>query len=131
MIQASLRIVPPAGKWIELRNVMRSLKGPTEVSHGCCECRVLQDAADEGALTYLVQWESLTKLEEHIRSARFRKLLPYIETSVQPPEFDVSSIDRIGGIESLIAVLDSNTGGGAAPKSPNPELTISRPNDQS
>ena len=86
---------------------MRDLKGPTEVSNGCRDCRVLQDAEDDGGLTYVVQWESLNQLEAHIRSTRFRKLLPYIEMSVQPPEFDMCSIDRIGGIESMIALLGS------------------------
>ena len=51
MIQASLRIVPPAEKRLELRNVMRALIGPTEVAKGCFECRVLQDAEDDGGLT--------------------------------------------------------------------------------
>ena len=109
MIQASLRIVPPADKWVELRDVMRSLKGPTAVLKGCHDCRVLQDADADGGLTYIVQWESRNQLEDYVRSSRFRKLLPYVEMSVQPPEFDMSSFDRIGGIESLIAVLGSES----------------------
>ena len=80
MIQACLRIVPPVDKWLELRDVMRALKGPTEWRRMPC-CRVLQEDEADGGLTYFVQWESLGQLEEHVRSARFRKLLPYIEMS--------------------------------------------------
>ena len=115
MIQASLRIVPPAEKLWELRNVMRALTGPTEVAKGCFECRVLQDAEGDGGLTYLVQFESMNQMETHLRSWRFRRLLPYIELSVQPPEFEMYSLERIGEIESLIAVLgsESNDSGSA------------------
>ena len=109
MIQACLRIVPPADKWLELRDVMWALKGPTEVASGCRVCRVLQEDEADGGLTYFVQWESPGQLEEHVRSARFRKLLPYIEMSVQPPEFDMWSIDRIGGMESLLSALGSES----------------------
>ncbi len=101
MIQASLRIVAPPGKRAEVLDVLRCLKGPTEVSRGCRVCSVLQDVEDERVLTYLVQWDTQDDLEEHFRSERFRRLLPYIELSVEPPEIDVSTIDQIGGIEVL------------------------------
>jgi quinol monooxygenase YgiN len=109
MIQACLRIVPPADKRLELRTVMRALTGPTEVAKGCCDCRVLQDTEDDGGLTYLVQFESMNQMKTHLRSQRFRRLLPYIELSVRPPEFEMYSLKRIGEIESLIAVLGSRS----------------------
>ena len=105
MIQASLRIVAPAGKHAELLDVLRCLKGPTECSRGCHVCRILQDAEEEDAITYLVQWDTQGDLEEHFRSERFRRLLPYIELSVEPPEIEVSAVDRMGGIEFLVAAL--------------------------
>ena len=33
-----------------------------------------------------------------------------IEMSVEPPEVEVSAIDRVGGIEFLVAVLGSESG---------------------
>ena len=110
MIQASLRIVAPADKREEVLDVLRRLKGPTEVSKGCRVCRVLQDAEDEGVLMYLVQWDTQDEVEEHFRSERFRRLLPYIEMSVEPPEVEVSPIDRVGGIEFLVAAIGAARG---------------------
>jgi quinol monooxygenase YgiN len=107
MIQASLRVVAPPGKRAEMLDVLRCLKGPTEVSRGCRVCRVLQDAEDERALTYVVQWETQHDLEEHLRSERFRRLLPYIELSVEPPEVEVSTVEQIGGIEFVLDALGS------------------------
>ena len=109
MIQASLRIVAPPGKRAEVLDVLRCLKGPTEASRGCRVCSVLQDVEDERALTYLVQWDTQDDLEEHFRSERFRRLLPYIELSLEPPEIDVSTIDQIGGIKFFVAVLGSKS----------------------
>lgn len=105
MMQTCVRIVAPAEKIQEVVDVLRCLKGPTEVSKGCRTCQVLQDADDEGMLTYLVQWDTQDEAEEHFRSERFRRLLPYLEMSVEPPEVDVSAIDRIGGLEFLVAAL--------------------------
>ena len=109
MIQASLRIVAPADKREEVLDVLRCLKGPTEVSKGCHVCRVLQDAEDKGVITYLGQWDTQDEVEEYFRSERFRRLLPYIEMSVEPPEVEVSAIDRVGGIEFLVASLEAKS----------------------
>jgi hypothetical protein len=60
---------------------------------------------DDRVLTYLVQWDTEQDLEEHLRSERFRRLLPYIELSLEPPEVGFSTIDRVRGIEFLVAAL--------------------------
>jgi len=105
MIQVSLRIVAPAEKRAEVLDVLRGLKGPTEVSRGCHACRILQDAEDAGVFTYLVQWDTQDELVEHFRGERFRRLLPYIDMSLEPPEVDVSAVDRVGGMDFLVSVL--------------------------
>jgi quinol monooxygenase YgiN len=111
MIQASLRIVAPPAKRAEVLEVLRALKGPTEVSQGCLVCRVLQDAENDDVLTYLVRWDTKQDLETHLSSERFRRLLPYIDMSVEPPEFEISNFDPLGGIEFLVAVLGSRPSG--------------------
>lgn len=108
MIQASFRLVAPVGKRDEFLNVLLCLKGPTEASAECQGCWIGQDVEDDHALTYLVQWNDQDDLEAHLRSERFRRLLPYMEMSVEPPAVEVSAVDRIGGIEFLVAVLDSS-----------------------
>ncbi len=107
MIQASFRIVAPEGKREEILDVLLCLKGPTEVARGCRACRILQDVEDDHLLTYLVQWDTRKEIEDHLRSERFRRLVPYIEMSLEPPEVDFSTIDKIEGIEFLIDVLSS------------------------
>jgi quinol monooxygenase YgiN len=107
MIQASFRIVAPENKRDEILEILLRLKGPTEVSRGCRSCRILQDAEDCHVLTYVVQWDTQDEVEEHLRSERFRRLLPYIEMSVEPPRVEFSTIDQVRGIEFLITVLST------------------------
>jgi hypothetical protein len=54
-----------------------------------------------------MQWDTQDEIEEHLRSERFRRLLPYIEMSLEPPQVEFSTIDKIQGIEFLIGVLSS------------------------
>jgi quinol monooxygenase YgiN len=105
MIQASFRLVAPEGKRQEFRDVLLHMKGPTEALDECRACWILQDVDDENVFTYFVQWDTREGLEEHLCSERFRRLLPYIEMSTEPPVVDVSTINRVGGIELLVAIL--------------------------
>jgi quinol monooxygenase YgiN len=107
VIHASFRIVAPAGKRKEVLDVLACLKGPTEVSKGCRACRILQDVDDENVLTYVERWDSIADVEQHVRSERFRRLLPYIEMSVRPPEIEFDAIERVHGIELLLSALGS------------------------
>ncbi len=107
MIQASLRIVVPQGKRTEILGVLSCLKGPAEGTSACRACRIFQDADDTNVLTYIVTWETQEDLEEHLRSDRFRRLLPYIELSREPPEVEFSTIGRVRGIEFMVEVLSS------------------------
>jgi quinol monooxygenase YgiN len=109
MIQASFRLVAPEKKRQEFLSVLMCLKGPTEALAECRSCRVFQDVQDENVLTYVVTWETQEDLEEHLRSDRFRRLLPYIEMSCNPPEVVFGTINQVRGIEFMIAVLSSKT----------------------
>jgi quinol monooxygenase YgiN len=107
MLQATYRIVAPAGKRGEVVAVLLGLKGPAEVSRGCVACQLYQDLEDPNALTCIQQWDTRENLESHLRSERFRRLIPYIETSVEKPEVAFSAIRKIQGIGFLTAILSS------------------------
>jgi quinol monooxygenase YgiN len=105
MMQAYFRIVIPDEKRAELLNLLFRLKGPTEASSRCLACWVSQDLEDEGVLTYFVRWKTQEDLEEHLRSERFRRILPYIDLSVENPVVSFGTIDRECGMEFLIGLL--------------------------
>lgn len=107
MIQAVLRVVAPPGVREELLDVVRGLIGPTEVTKGCRACRAYCDVEDEDSFLYWMQWEGLDDLQEHFRSERFRRLLPYIEMSSQPPQVEITICEQLGGIEFIVAAIGS------------------------
>jgi quinol monooxygenase YgiN len=105
VIQATIRIVSSDELRGEVLEVLRCLKGPTEVQRGCRGCLIVQDIDDRNALTCIEHWEDLEDLKDHVQSERFRRLLPYIEMSVEPPEVEVEALQRIHGIEFLEETL--------------------------
>ena len=105
MIQATIRIVASDEKRGEVVEVLRCLKEPTEVQRGCRGCRIVQDIDDRDALTCIERWENLEDLKDHVQSERFRRLLPYLEMSVEPPEVEVELLQRMHGIEFLERTL--------------------------
>lgn len=109
MIQACFRLVAPEGKRAEFLDVLSCLKGPTEALAECRACRIYQDVEDNNTLTYIVQWEKQEDLEAHLRSERFRRLLPYIEMSVEPPGVSFGRVEQVRGIDFLVEVLNPET----------------------
>ena len=109
MMEASVRGVAPNDRRSEVLDVLHSLKGPTEVTIGCRACRIMQDADNLAVLTYQVRWDTREELDDHFRSERFRRLLPYIDMSVEAPEVEVILVERIGGIEFLVSALGPET----------------------
>lgn len=107
MIQAIFRLVAPQGKREEFRDVLLHVKGPTEGMPECRACWVCQDVEGNHAFIYFTQWDSQEDLESHLRSERFRRLLPYIEMSCEPPEVAFESVDHLRGIEYLVEVLSA------------------------
>ena len=105
MIQAFVRLVAPLGKVEEILEVFGRLKGPTDVTKGCRGCRIYRDVDEDGVITFWTQWDSQAEINEYFRSERFRRLLPYIEMSEEPPEVKVYDVTPIGGIEILVAAI--------------------------
>ena len=106
VIQAHFRLVAPKGKRQEFLDVLLSLKGPTVASSQCRACWIFQDVDDDHTITYVVQWDTQDDLEAHLRSERFRRLLPYIEMSVVPPVVSFADVEHVCGIDFLVKVLE-------------------------
>lgn len=110
MIQAVLRVVAPPDKREEILHVFSGMSGPTEVTKGCRVCRVLCDVEDERAIHYWVQWDTRDELQQHLRSERFQRLLPYIEMSLEPPEVEISTLERIGSMDYVVSAIRTPVG---------------------
>ncbi len=75
--------------------------GPTRAESGCIACDLYQSAEDAMRLILIEQWDSLTDLERHIRSENYRKVLAWIEMSVELPEIRFDVVPESRGIEMI------------------------------
>jgi quinol monooxygenase YgiN len=109
MIQAVFRLVSPQEKRGEFRDLLLHVKGPAEGMPECRACWVCQDVEDDRVFIYFMQWDTQEDLESQLQSERFRRLLPYIEMSVEPPAVAFGSVEHLRGIEYLVEVLSAAT----------------------
>ncbi|MFG0289394.1 MAG: putative quinol monooxygenase [Rhodopirellula sp. JB044] len=105
MIQAVMRLVPPASKRNETLQVLCALACPAEASKGCRFCRVLSDENDNESIIYWAHWETRIDLENHFRSERFHRLLPYIEMSLERPQVEISELQTIGELNVILSAI--------------------------
>jgi quinol monooxygenase YgiN len=106
MVTATLRVVVPASKRLEVLQALRSLRGPTEAHSGCRGCRVYRDADDENAFVLLQEWATQAALDRYIRSDLYRTILAVMETASEPPEIRFDTLAHTAGVEIVEAARD-------------------------
>jgi quinol monooxygenase YgiN len=89
----------------ELLDALRSAAAPAFSGQGCVSSRVLFDSADPGVLLLLEEWESPVRLEAHLRSRAFHRVLSVLELSQSPPDVVYVLRGEVHGIEWLSDVL--------------------------
>ncbi|MGD9249852.1 MAG: antibiotic biosynthesis monooxygenase [Desulfobacterales bacterium] len=104
MIVVSLRIKVPPARQQDLINSARLILGPTRIKPGCISCRIYQDLDEPDALLLVEQWDSRPNLERHFDSDQYRIILSLIEASHPSPEFRISTISKVEGLEAVAAV---------------------------
>ena len=90
----------------EALKILRRLTGPTQVQPGCLACEVFQQEPTQQPLQvcFLEKWETQERLEQHIRSEHFRKVLAVMDLGCEPPEIEFDTVSQTQGME-LIQVL--------------------------
>jgi quinol monooxygenase YgiN len=111
MMLATLRIAVPPERRAGVIEVFALLLGPTRVEPGCLGCGLYQDAGGGDELLNVEEWERPEHLEQHMRSARYERLLALMEASDRPPVLRYYAVSGARGLEYLEAVRL----GGAAP----------------
>ncbi len=84
--------------------VMLPMLGRTRAESGCIACDLYQSAEDEMRLILMEQWDSLADLERHIRLDNYRKVLAWIEMSVEPPEIRFDIVSNSRGLDMIESV---------------------------
>jgi quinol monooxygenase YgiN len=93
-----LRMKLPPETRNDVIEIFRSIVGPTLAEPGCLWCRVFS-AVDDDAVTFIEEWKTREKLERHIRSENFRKILLAMDCASEKPEIRFNHIASVEGME--------------------------------
>lgn len=101
---ATLRISAPSATKEDVREMLRSLLGPTRVQKGCRRCELFQDIEDPAALILIQEWDCITDMEQHIGSDDYRRLLAVMDMSEEKPELNISTISGTAGLDLVASI---------------------------
>jgi quinol monooxygenase YgiN len=82
----------------------RRVIGPTGVQPGCISCRFYQDLNDADAVFLVEEWATRKQLDHRLASQEYRIVLSLVDMSREPPQFKISTVSKIEGLEALEAV---------------------------
>jgi quinol monooxygenase YgiN len=106
MVISSVKVELPAEKYFDAIKLIRPILGPTSVKSGCFSINLYQDTDDSNIFMLLEKWETLSDLEDHIRSREYRNVLELMDISKTEPEIKFDTISKSEGFE-LIQALKS------------------------
>lgn len=101
MVIVNLHITAIPGKKKEAVCILRSLIGPTIVQPGCRQFKVYDNIEVDNEILLFQEWESQQKLERHISSIEFKKILAAMDLSIEPPCLSFHTIAKTSGFELL------------------------------
>ncbi len=106
MILSIVKISPLPGKRKEILDILLSIKGPIQATHGCLACNICEEEEEERIIFYLEHWRSWADLIQHIHSNLYTRMLEAMELSRRRPEIFFYEISDIKGMELIETVLN-------------------------
>jgi quinol monooxygenase YgiN len=71
---------------------------------GCLCCDVYRCDEHATKLVLVERWRSLAEVERHIQSERYRRVLAWMEMSIEPPEVRFDTVSESRGLELIEAL---------------------------
>lgn len=99
MLLTIVKIYPKAEYRDIVVDVFNSLRGPLGSNTECLECSVTVATDGDTEVCYMEKWQTRKAMEQHLRSARFSRVLEAMEYSRQPPELTFFNLTRVGGLD--------------------------------
>ena len=81
-------------KFLELKQTLLALSGPTREEKGCLSHSVFQDIENEDSFMLVGHWESLKDLDDHMGSDRFAVLIGTRSLLSCPPEITINKVSH-------------------------------------
>jgi len=110
MLRIRLHMEFAAQPYEEAVAVLRSLIGPVRSVPGCSATRLLRDAEENCALTWVEEWRSVEYFEHHLQSPAFRKILAVMELAVVVPTVEIDNVSSRRGFDLVEEILNRSKG---------------------
>jgi quinol monooxygenase YgiN len=104
MVHVTLNMVAHPRRRAEMIQALRSLMLLLPAAPGYVSCRLCQEADDANTICYAEEWHTPEDLDRQIRSNHYTRLLALMEEAAEPPEFRLSWVTDVKGLEYLEAV---------------------------
>lgn len=101
MVNATIKIIVPPGKWKEVLQTFKAILGPIRCQQGCINCNCYVDIESENTIFFKEEWESGTDLNNHLRSVHFGVLIGAMKLLNQEPEIRFNTISSTAGAEAI------------------------------
>ena len=101
MMVLLLKIVPSPENRRELLGILKSVVGPSSIQPGCQTCEIYEGSLDNEAVLFVERWDSLSNMNDYIRSALFARLLVAMEMSTRQPEIQFYETAQVCGMDHV------------------------------
>jgi quinol monooxygenase YgiN len=101
MVHSTIRMEMSTGSMREALEILRPIVERTRVEPGCISCRIYRDVAQEKMIMIEEIWSSQEKLEQHLCSSDYQRVLLVVEMARDQPEIRFSTISHTSGFETI------------------------------
>jgi quinol monooxygenase YgiN len=101
----SLKVAPTDLK--DVISIFDTLAGATSVKPGCKKVGLYSDIHNDDALIFIGEWESMDKIEKHISSDEFRRIMAIMDMAVEPPEISFHTVSSVKGFELVEKIREN------------------------
>ena len=99
MIISVLRLSVPPERKADTIHMLNLMIGPTAARPGCINCRLYDNQGLEEEVLLMEEWESQKKLEQHLCSEEFKKVLEAMDMASEKPLLAFHCVSKTKGIE--------------------------------
>jgi quinol monooxygenase YgiN len=103
-IVTTLAIKISADKADDALRLIMPMVHRSRTESGCLSCDVYRCENYVTKLVLVERWRSLLELKRHIQSARYRRVLAWMEMSVEPPEVRFETVSESRGLDMIEAL---------------------------
>ena len=101
MIIVNITMTVKPDKYLEFRQTLLSMIGPTENEAGCLSHAVSQDISDKNCFSLMQTWQSSNDLDRHLKSPRFGVLLGSKSLLNEPLQVQIHTVSQTKGMEAI------------------------------